>query len=623
MGGPPAMSTVQATVPALSPPAWAILQRRLFDVLNASIEPFASKYTRPDGELIWRETFAGRDGLDDAYESFYNWPLLYLLGGDDGLLARSLHHWNAVTRQFARYGHVYREFERGYDWFHQGESLLAFYFLCLAAPDLPANRDRARRFAGFYLDEDDEARNYDPRLKLVRAPHNGSAGPRPGIMDGEPCYAWSAAMRPYGLPFHDLPGITSYDDLKDPARARQMGQAMAERMGLGDVPANLAITSLVANAYCLTGEEKYRAWVAEYTEAWMERARQNGGLLPDNVGLSGQIGEYIDGKWYGGLYGWTWPHGFYNIGMAAVIAGCNATLLTGDDRYLDLPREQIDRLLELGQMRDGVLCLPHRYGDGGWFDYRPLDLWLPTAIWNLSQAPDDLARLEFVRVGGSEDWNEVRWFRNKHDDGHEAPWLRFLAGDNEGYPERIMRAMLGQVARRLEQIRTDTADLTQVNLHHWQQLNPVTTEGLIQLTLGGPPPIYNGGLLLTSLRYFDAERRRPGLPPDVAALVERLERERVVVHLVNTSPLEERTLIVQAGALGEHRFKEVRYAVRLSDYPGPIGSYGIEPLRMEERRQPINSRHLSVHLPPGTRITLDLHLKRLAQPPTYALPWGD
>jgi hypothetical protein len=273
-------------------------------------------------------------------------------------------------------------------------------------------------------------------------------------------------------------------------------------------------------------------------------------------------------------------------------------------------------------MRDGVLCLPHRYGDGGWFDYRPLDLWLPTAIWNLSQAPDDLARLEFVRVGGSEDWNEVRWFRNKHDDGHEAPWLRFLAGDNEGYPERIMRAMLGQVARRLEQIRTDTADLTQVNLHHWQQLNPVTTEGLIQLTLGGPPPIYNGGLLLTSLRYFDAERRRPGLPPDVAALVERLEREHVVVHLVNTSPLEGRTLIVQAGALGEHRFKEARYAARLSDYPGPIGSYGVEPLRMEERRQPINGRHLPVHLPPGTRITLDLHLKRLAQPPTYALPWG-
>ena len=41
MGGPPAMPTVQATVPALSPPSWAVLQRHLFDVLNASEQPMA------------------------------------------------------------------------------------------------------------------------------------------------------------------------------------------------------------------------------------------------------------------------------------------------------------------------------------------------------------------------------------------------------------------------------------------------------------------------------------------------------------------------------------------------------------------------------------------------------
>jgi hypothetical protein len=401
-------------VPALAPPGWAILQRRLIDLLNASVEPFAAKYTRPDGELIWREHFVSRDGLDDAYEGFYNWPLLYLLGGDEGLLPRSLHHWNGATRQFARYGHVHREFDRGYDWFHLGEGMLAFYFLCLAAPDLPITGP-ARRFAGFYLEgEDEQATNYDPRLKLVRAPHNGSIGPRWGLMDDEPSYEWSPTMRPYGLPLHDIPGIAEYDDLRDPLLARRMGQAMAERMGLGDVPANLAITSLVTNAFCLTGDERYREWVVEYTEAWMARARENGGLLPDNVGLAGTIGEYINGKWYGGLYGWTWPHGFYNIGMAAVIAGCNATVLTGDEHYLDLPRGQIDYLLELGERSDKVLSIPHRYSDFGWFDYRPLDPWLPMAIWNLSQSPDDLARR--VYADRDEDRNEVRAFRNKHDD---------------------------------------------------------------------------------------------------------------------------------------------------------------------------------------------------------------
>ena len=58
----------------------------------------------------------------------------------------------------------------------------------------------------------------------------------------------------------------------------------------------------------------------------------------------------------------------------------------------------------------------------------------------------------------------------------------------------------------------------------------MTTEALIQLTLGAPQLLYNGGLLLARLRYFDAQRRRPGLPPDVAALVETLEARRTVVQ---------------------------------------------------------------------------------------------
>ena len=148
-------------------------------------------------------------------------------------------------------------------------------------------------------------------------------------------------MARYGLPHYDIPGITQIEDLKDPALARRMGEAMEQRMSRGDVVGNLAVTSLVTNAYLLTGEEKYRDWVLEYTDAWIERARQNNGLLPDNIGLSGQVGEYIDGNWYGGLYGWTWPHGFYNVQMAAQVAASNAYLLTQDAGYLDLPRIQI------------------------------------------------------------------------------------------------------------------------------------------------------------------------------------------------------------------------------------------------------------------------------------------
>ncbi len=48
-------------------------------------------------------------------------------------------------------------------------------------------------------------------------------------------------MQPYGLPFEDIPGISSYEDLRDPERAVRMGQAMHERMGRGDAATNLMV----------------------------------------------------------------------------------------------------------------------------------------------------------------------------------------------------------------------------------------------------------------------------------------------------------------------------------------------------------------------------------------------
>ncbi|MDQ3699657.1 MAG: hypothetical protein M3442_01915, partial [Chloroflexota bacterium] len=588
---------VTATLPLLEPPAWAVLQRQLFSALDQSVAPFLERYTHPDGTLIWGDTLPGRDGADDFYESSYNWPLLYLLGGGDHLLTLAVRQWEAITRQVTALrplGQVHQEYERGYDWFHQGESNLYFYFLCLAAPDRPEHLERARRFAGLYLNEDPKAPNYDPQRRLIRAPHNGSAGPRYGFTDSAPPrYGWSAGMARYGLPFHDVPGIAEYDDLKSSARARRMGEMMQQRLGRGDVPANLAATSLLTNAYLLTGDERYRQWVVEYTGAWIERAARNGGLLPDNVGLSGEMGEYTNGKWYGGLYGWTWPHGFYNIAMAAIVAAANAHLLTKSATYLDLARSQIDHIMARGEQRDPfaepmslrehwaphfaalsqparTFLVPYRYRDSGWFDYQPLAPMYPTAIWGASLDPTDWDRLERLRAAEpSIDWRRVIPFRSKEDAGHEPPWLRFLAGDNPTYPEQILRASLGLVHWRLDRIRADTADLATVNIHHWQQHNPVLTEALVQLTLGAPSPIYNGGLLHAPLRHFDADRRRPGLPPDVAALVTNVTREHLELHLVNLSPVASRAVVLQAGAFGEHRFDGVRYtALDSSAYPG-------------------------------------------------------
>ena len=98
---------------------------------------------------------------------------------------------------------------------------------------------------------------------------------------------------------------------------------------------------------------------------------------------------------------------------------------------------------------------------------------------------------------------QVKAFRNKEEGGHDQPWLRFLAGDNPTYPEEILQAAYANVCRRLALIAQDDADLSQVYIHHWQEHNPVVTEALVQLTLGAPQIVYNGGLLHCRLRYYD------------------------------------------------------------------------------------------------------------------------
>jgi len=267
-------------------------------------------------------------------------------------------------------------------------------------------------------------------------------------------------------------------------------------------------------------------------------------------------------------------------------------------------------------------AVPYRYGDEGWFDFQPLSPIYPAALWNVSRAYEDWDTLEKLRRKSPYDWRRVVAFRNKEDAGHEQPWLRFLEGDNPAYPVEILRESYGQVCRRLAQIRCDDADLTQVNIHHWQELNPVITEALVQLTTGSPQVMYNGGLLMAQVRYFDARRRRPGLPPDVAALVEEVDAARITLQLVNLSPLDRHEVIVQAGAFAQHRILQAEYSACSSPYPGPIGDYAGPELEVETRTQVIAGVRMLVHLPPATQITLNLALERDVEQPSYALPWN-
>ena len=221
------------------------------------------------GELVVREwcsgvwKTSGSASADDLPESFYNFPLLYALGGDERLRELSFRLWNSTTRQLENDFHsMHREFAASTDWFHHGEGLMYFYFLGLADPTDHETVARARRFAALYMGEDPEAPNYDPKLKLIRSPHTGSRGPRFG--DPAKAAAWTYAdwMRTYGLPVEGLPGIDKVDDLKIPEKAARMGAAIAERQR-GDVAVNLAATTLGVNAWLYTVERKYADWVRE------------------------------------------------------------------------------------------------------------------------------------------------------------------------------------------------------------------------------------------------------------------------------------------------------------------------------------------------------------------------
>ena len=586
-----------------SPPEWAFWQRHVLEQLHPAAMEFVEKYTRPDGTLVWRDEWPGMDGSDDGYESFYNFPLYYTLGGPEEIHTISRKLWDGVTRQFTRYGQIYREFDAHYDWMHHGESYTYFYFFGLADPTVEKDRQRALRFAGLYLNEDPEAPNYDPVHKLIRSPINGSRGPH-FVNTAEDWVTHRPILAHYPLPFDDIPNVASSEAWNDDEKFPYILQAMNERMMRGDVPLNLTSTSMIANAFMYTAEEKYRRWIQDYVRAWIERVEANGGILPDNVGLSGKIGEYMDGKWWGGYYGWRWPHGLFNQLESTVIGATNAYLVTGDPSFLELPRSVLDLVQSKAKVEDGKVLIPHRHGDQGWYDYRALNPKYPIHLWYASRDEKDWQRVRSLT--NPSDWEQLEYRKGKGDSENLIAWLGYLEGKNPDYPVQILKATYAETLRRLDLIRKDRTTPDEQDVHHWQNRNPVILEGLVQTMLGGPNHIYHGGLLHTSLRYFDPERRRPGIPPDVAALVERITPNGVSLHLVNLHPSEPRDCIVQAGMFGEHEISRVRQVIH---YPYQFHT--------------IHRKFLQVHLGPGASGRIELDIKRFANPPSYALPWHD
>ena len=586
------------------PPKWALLQRLLFDHMARAGVAFVGRYTRPDGTLIWRDHWSGMDGSDDGYESFASFPLFYALGGSEQIHELARRQWDAVTRQFTQYGQVHNEFDAYYDWMHHGESSLYLYYFGLADPTLNKDRMRALRFAGMYMGEDPEADNWDSQRKLIRSPINGSRGPR-FEMTAEDWVTHRPVLANYLSPYEDVPGFPQGGDphtrldWNNDAVFAEILKCMNQRMVPGDVPLNLTVTSLIANAYLYTGQLKYKAWVLDYLRAWERRTEDNSGIMPDNVGPEGKIGERMNGKWWGGYYGWRWPHGGRILIDSSLIAGSNALLMSGDAAHLNLARSQLDLLWGLGREQNGEFQIPNRHGAEGWFDYGSPNSDLSIHLYYLTHSAEDRARLDRC---GSTDQRIVHSF-GKGGQFDPEPWHAFMQGQNPEYPQHVLETTFQEVSRRMQVMENDNGDPREWDVHHWQEINPVVEMGLAQLTTGTPGVRYHGGLLHAVVRHFDPDKGRSGLPDDVAALVEHVTADSVKLQIVNTDPVNARRLVVQAGAFGEHQFAEV------------------ETLDDQAAQVKVNAKAFEILLAPAAHLRLNLHLQRYANEPSYAFPW--
>ena len=579
--------TIDTAVP---PPDWALLERQLIDAQSEACVEFYHKYFDARGYLQCVPRWGGDDGPDDAIENLHNWTILYALGGPDEVLDLFRAGFEGHLRQYteaktvdvpmARDGMYYREFPVSLDWFHHGEGYAPYFLYGLCDPYDPACEARFRRWAAMYDGTDPTAPNYDANRRIIRSMFNGSRGP---LLRKATALDWAGDYIDVAG-FHIAHGERSYEEM--------LAHFDGYTDVVGDHPLNLEATHLAFVAHALTGEDRYRNWLLEYVDAWVERTDENGGLIPSNIGLDGTIGGECDGKWYGGCYGWAFTVIEPQSGQLRHRPACysrpfygfsHGLLMTGDQSYIDTWRGVIDKVNENAKEESGITVYPYMHGDDGWYDFR--------------SQPFDRGALEV-------------WYWSMRDSDRERvaadEWVQYLAGENGDYPRRALEAEFASINRSVAGMRADTSTVDTRLSDVTMPFNPCVVEALNRLMLGGLPTGATCHTLHCRLRYFDPDRRRAGLPLDVGALVETMSDDSVTVSLVNLSAAHERTVVVQGGAYGEHSLGVVTCDGHATDVDA---SYGAD------------RSAFAITLAPSAGTRLQIEQKRFSNRPTLLFPW--
>jgi hypothetical protein len=179
-------------------------------------------------------------------------------------------------------------------------------------------------------------------------------------------------------------------------------------------------------------------------------------------------------------------------------------------------------------------------------------------------------------------------------------WLNYLDGKDPEYPDRTLAQEFLAIRSHIDGLRADRTTPQTRLADDPLAYNPATVYALINLMLGGLYPGHVGSPLHCRVRYFDPEKRRAGVPDDVAALVDHLTDTQTGITLINLNPVAGHSVIVQGGAYAEHQFADVT---------------------IDGHKRAVDAPSFTVQLAPGSGAHLVLTTHRYANPPSLKFPW--
>ena len=604
-------------------PAWALKERELFDLNKKIVELFAQEFILPNGYInVDYKHGGGVVAPDDVSESIFKVPLLYSLGADESMWDLWWRYWNGSIKQSMEHGLFVNEFNKYLDWHHNGEQYEGFWLAGLCKPDDQEYIRQSLKFAGFYDGTNSDVPNYDPEKKIIKSILHGGSGPilNPTLEDWGGGAFWTRWLE-----------------------------------CAHDGPVNLVLTCFGTNAYLLSGDEHHRRVVLEYIDAWQERAKKNNGVIPSIVLQDGTVPK----EWWGGVMGWNFTPfgGLFQVTSGPRAALWNALLLTGDKSYFDPLRALVDTLWNnrTSVETNGVIqqnCIPRYYGKQeilptdpkqryqnpqytgkeGWYGHstdpihsqRKYDEGgisgsfgvYPSMLANLyiaTMREDDKNRLLDRVPPGATPESLTAGHRDDQEGGYERDWVKWLDGDNDGWPERELDRCINNTKKQIEtyekeigisQTKDNPAqyfkDLIAHKLHQ-HTLDVGWAGPLVNLMTGSIMPLWHGQLLFSRFRYFDPERKRPGIPEDCAAMVDSMTDNTATLVLINLNNKEKRTILVQTGAYAEHKCLSVE--------------------KEDESAVKVNGTSFIVELKPGCGQRLTVRMDRFVNKPTLSLPW--